>query len=580
MGVTRSRIWKQSRHMLGQITRIASLGILVGLSSAILANAFVACIVWLNDVLRISPQSRSGMEGGPGWLMLATVLVPAMGGLMVGLLHRCIREGRSHGPAEVIAAVQSRQGQLPQRTAILSGLSSLLSLGSGASVGQYGPLVHIGGAIGSFWSRRFHMDVSMGNMAIACGAAAAISTVFYAPIAGILFAQEVILRHFSLRAFAPISVASIVGYVAASTVLPQPPLFRIEVAEVLHVWEYGFFLLLGVTSAAVAVLYMSAILGMSRWAVRIPLPGACKPMVAGAVLGLAALWVPEILGIGTETLRLSIDGAYGSWQLMLILVLKLLATAWCLGMGFSGGVFTPALVVGSLFGALFGTALGLVFGDSLSALAVYTVCGMVAVTAPVIGAPLTTVVIVFEMTGNYDLTIAALASVALANLVASRLFSRSLFDRQLKERGLDLSGGRGKALLTLNTIAPLVSDRYVSLSEDIPVQDAIRAISHAHSASAYLVNADGQYRGTVQLPELMDRDPDQPARQWRLHPETSLPLDTSIWHAMECLRDFAGESVPVVDRDNRLVGTVFESDLIRTYLDILASMRREEYAAR
>lgn len=572
--------WNYTRRVLGQTLRVAGLGILIGLSGAVVANAFVAGIVWLNDTLLISPRSRM-MQTDTLLLAVATVAVPTLGGLLVGLLHRLIKEGRAHGPAEVIAAVQTRKGRLPGQPAMLSGLSSLLSLGSGASVGQYGPLVHIGGAIGSAWSRLFRMDVSMGNMAIACGAAAAISTVFYAPIAGILFAQEVILRHFSLRAFAPISVASIVGYVAANTILPQPPLFQLEVAEVLHFWEFGLFLVLGVASAGVAVLYMGAILQMGRWAGKIPVPKACKPMMAGAVLGIVALWVPEILGIGIETLRFSfIEGAYGSWELVLILVLKLLATAWCLGMGFSGGVFSPALVVGSLFGALFGTVLGLLLGGNLSDLAVYAVCGMVAVTAPVIGAPLTTVVIVFELTGNYDLTIAALASVALANLMASRLFGRSLFDRQLKQRGVDLSGGRSMALLSASSVAPLVSDRYVALPEDASVQQAISAMSRAHSADAYMVDTAGLYQGTVQLQTLIEQEPDRPARQWRVQPDISVGEDTSVWRAMQKLRRFVGEGVPVVDTDGRLVGTIFESDLIRAYLNILSDMRREEYAAR
>ena len=575
-----SMSWNQTRRVLGQTLRVAGLGIIIGLSGAVVANAFVAGVVWLNDVLLISPDSRLG-QADTLLLALVTVLVPALGGLLVGLLHRLIKEGRAHGPAEVIASVQTRQGQLPGKPAFLSGLSSLVSLGSGASVGQYGPLVHIGGAIGSAWSRLFGMNVSMGNMAVACGAAAAISTVFSAPIAGILFAQEVILRHFSLRAFAPISVASIVGYVAASTILPQPPLLELNAAEVLHFWEFGLFLLLGVASAGVAVLYMSAILQMGRWAEKIPLPSASKPMLAGAVLGLVALWVPEILGIGFETLRLSFtDGAYGIWTLLLILVLKLLATAWCLGMGFSGGVFSPALLVGSLFGALFGSVLGMLMGDNLSVIAVYAVCGMVAVTAPVIGAPLTAVVIVFEMTGNYDLTIAALASVALANLVASRLFGRSLFDRQLKQRGVDLSGGRSMALLSAHTIASLVGNRYVALPVDATVQQAIRAMSRAHSADAYLVDNGGFYQGTVQLQTLIEQAPNLPASQWRVRPDIQVQEDTSVWRAMQRLRRFVGEGVPVVNAENQLVGTVFESDLIRTYLDILSDMRREEYATR
>lgn len=567
-----------ARLRILQLGKVACLGLLVGVVGALLANLFVAGVNWLNDLLLISPRSRM-MQTDARWIVVATLAVPTLGGLIVGMLHRGIAEGRAHGPAEIIAAVQTRRGRLPARPAALSALSSLVSLGSGASVGQYGPLVHLGGSVGSVGARLLRTDVTVDNIAIACGVAAAISTVFNAPIAGIIFAHELILRHFSLRAFAPIAVASIAGYVVANAVLPQPPLFQIDPTTVLHLWEYGLFLVLGVCSALVAVGYMHSIFTVARFAKWLPLPPLFKPAVAGAVLGLTALWVPEILGIGSETLRFAfIEGAFDRWELLLILVLKLLATAWCLGMGFSGGVFSPALVIGSLFGALFGTLVGHWFGAT-SELVVYAVCGMVAVTAPVIGAPLTAVIIIFELTGNYALTIAALASVALANLVASLLVGRSFFDRQLRQRGLDLSGGRSKALLVSRTIESLTSNRYIALDRGVSVGQACAAMSEAAVAEAYLRDDEGRYRGKVRLQALVDQPADQPARRFKAVNDFVMDAHTTLWEAMQMLRHFVGESVPVVGRDHKLAGVVFESDLIRAYLDLMSEMRREEYAS-
>lgn len=565
--------------VLRRFVTIIGLGALAGVVSALIANAFVAAIGWLNDMFLISPRSRM-MAAGTTWLAVATVAVPAAGGLIGGLLHRFIPERRPHSPADLIAAVQTRQARLPLRSGLLTGLSSLVSLGSGASVGQYGPLVHIGGTVGSGLARWFRSDVTGDNIAIACGVAAAISTVFNAPIAGILFAHEVILRHFALRAFAPVAIASVLGYVTANIILPQPPLFQVDAAEVAHLWEFGWFMLLGLASAGVAVIYMHAILSMTRLATRIPVPAVLRPAIAGAGLGLTALWIPDILGIGAETLRLAfIEGAYAQWELLVVLALKILATALCLGMGFAGGVFSPALVVGSLFGALFGSVLGSILGADLSALVVYAVCGMVAVTAPVIGAPLTTVIIVFELTSSYELTIAALASVALANLVASRYFGRSLFDRQLTERGQDLSGGRSRAILEARTIADLVSDRYVAVDPKISIGKAKRAMGDASSADAYLVGPRGRYRGTVRLQNLLAGDDGEPVADFRDPDALTLAIDTTIWDAMNALRDFVGEGVAITDAEGRLVGTVFESDLIEVYLELLERMRNEEYAS-
>lgn len=566
---------------LGTLVRtsyVAGLGILIGLSAAVIANLFVAGIMWLNDSLLISPRSR--MMASSEWLLVvATVLVPASGGLAVGIIKHFINDKHFHGPPDIIANVQTRQGMPATRSGLLTALASLFSLGSGASVGQYGPLVHLGGLLGSLWSRLFRMDISTTNIAIACGVAAAISTIFHAPIAGILFAQEVILRHFSLRALAPIAVASMVGYVAANTILPQPPLLQIESAEIVHFWEFGLFLLLGMASAIIAVVYMRSILWVGQHARAMPLPPLTRPAFAGASLGVVALWFPEILGAGGETLRFAlIDEAFSQWELAILLILKILATAWCLGMGFAGGVFSPALLIGSLFGALFGSLVAVFSGATSSAVVVYAVCGMVAVTAPVIGAPMTTVIIVFEMTGHYPLTIAALSSVALASLTTSRLFGRSLFDRQLHQRGLDLSGGRSKALLTTHNLQSLITPECLQLNADTRVEQAIQAISEAQVSEAYLVNSDGRYAGTVHLHALVSAASEDEARRYCQPDDLYLYIDTPLWESMQALQDFIGERVPVIDRQGQLIGAVVESDVIRAYLNILAEMRREEYA--
>ncbi|WP_258870796.1 MULTISPECIES: chloride channel protein [unclassified Wenzhouxiangella] len=564
--------------VLRRVSLVVLLGALAGMVSAILANGFVAAIGWLNDLLLISPRSRMMEEDA--WLVtLAIIIVPTAGGLVGGILHRFIPDRRPHSPADLIAAVQTRKGRLPLRTGLLTGLSSLVSLGSGASVGQYGPLVHVGGSVGSGLARLFRAGVTSDNIAIACGVAAAISTVFHAPIAGILFAHEVVLRHFALRAFAPVAVASVLGHVTAQLIWPQPPLFQVAEAEVAHLWEFGLFVVLGMASAGVAVAYMSALLRMARIAGSMKVPSMLRPALAGLGLGLTALWVPDILGMGSETLRLAfIEGAFTQWELLLVMVLKLLATAWCLGMGFAGGVFSPALVIGSLFGALFGSVIGSLLGLDLSALVVYAVCGMVAVTAPVIGAPLTTVIIVFEMTASYPLTIAALASVALANLVASRYFGRSLFDRQLTERGHDLSGGRSRAILRTHTLGELLSDDYVTVSPDARAGEAREAIVNAGSAEAYLVDARSHYVGTVHLHELVAAGDDEPAQRWCDSNALCMREDETVWDAMNAMRHFVGEGVAVLDKDGRLVGTVFESDLINAYLELLERMRKEEHA--
>ena len=554
------------------------LGAAIGGVAALAAAGFVRGVLALNSLLLISPRSRI-MVADPVLLTLATVAVPTLGGLVVGLLHRRLPEGRPHTPADVIAAVQTRRGRLPAREGGVSALTALLSLGAGASVGQYGPLVHVGATLGSLGARLLRLGRSEDNITIACGVAAAISTAFNAPLAGIVFAHEVVLRHYALRAFAPTAAAALVGHVIATQVLAQGALFHVADTAVPRAWEFALFLGIGGLGALLAGAYMHAILTMGRLAGRLPLRPEWRPALAGALLGLAALWVPDILGIGQEALRFAtIAGAFGGGELLLVLLLKVAATALCLGLGFSGGVFSPALVIGTLFGALCATLLANLTGGVPETFVFYAVCGMVAVTAPVIGAPLTSLLIVFELTGNYALTTAALASVTLASPLAAQLFGRSLFDIQLHRRGLDLSAGRGRALLMERRAADLLSDDCVTLAPEVPLEAAIAALARGHHGEAHLVDGAGRYHGCVALAELealRQAGDTHTAADGVDADRPTLSPATTLWEAMTRLQEVSGEALAVVD-DDRFLGVVYEARIARAYLEQSDTLRREE----
>ena len=569
-----------------RIASIAVLGLVVGVLTSLAAIAFVELVLLLNEWLLISPRSRF-MVDDTRLLLLATVCVPALGGLVVGLLHRFIPERRSHGPPDIIRSVQTMDGRIPTRSGFLSALASVVSLGAGASVGQYGPLAHLGATLGSLVARISRGGRWMATVGVGCGVAAAISTAFNAPIAGIVFAHEVILRHYSLRAFAPITVAATMGYVVANVVFERPPLFRVEAISVGFAPEVLGFIVIGAAGAFVAVLYMRAILWSGRIAGKLPVADHFKPMLAGAVLGLVAIWLPDILGIGKETLRFAvIDHAFSPGELAFLLAAKILATALCIGFGFAGGVFSPALLVGILFGALAGNGAELVLGELRSDIAIYAICGMVAVTSAVIGAPLTTILIVFELTRNYDLATAAMVSVVFSNLVAYRIFGRSLFDVQLRMRGFDLSAGRETVILDHRLIESYVTRDYTALAPDMPLREAQSRLVAARSHEGYVVDAGGVYVGTVKLETLVNREETD-----GLGPETAvarlaerealiLTPKTSIRAAMEQMGDFVGESIPVLEEGNggRMLGVVFEASIVKAYLDTMNDIRREENA--
>ncbi|MDX1608964.1 MAG: chloride channel protein [Halofilum sp. (in: g-proteobacteria)] len=579
--VTAGRLWSVVRGAAAVI----ALGLGVGTLAALAADAFVYGILWLNDWLWISPRSRM-MAGDWAWLAAATVAVPAAGGLLVGLLTRYLVPDREpQGPADVIEAAQRGHGRVPPKGGLATAAAALVSLGSGASVGQYGPLVHLGATIGSLFGRFSRgAPETLSCIGIGCGVAAAIATAFNAPIAGILFAHEVVLRHYSLRAFAPITVASTMGYVIATVVLEREPLFRVEDAITVAAWEYLPFIGIGVGGALVAIAFMRSVIAAESAAARVPVPEVVKPAMAGAVLGMVALWLPDVLGIGKEVLRFSIiPGAFGSAELALLLVAKLAMTALCLGFGFVGGVFSPALVIGALFGALVASLLGPVLPEVGNLVAVFAICGMAAVTSSVIGAPISTILIVFELTRNYDLTTAVMISVVFANLVSYRLYGRSMFDKVLQARDVDLSLGRDQLVLDRMPIAPYVSEDYVVARRGERCEELRDRLLEADAGEAQLVAPNGDYLGTITLGRLlrkMERDGQRTVDRIAVYDRAALRENASIRKALTRAERNIGALVPVLAREGRrLVGVVDQSTLVRAYRETLHSIRSEEHAA-
>lgn len=564
-----------------RIAVMSFVGLGVGGLASLASLAFIDALFWLNNLLLVSAYSRIQYEAQPELLSAATVLVPTIGGLIVGqIVVRFVAERRGLGPPDAILAVQTRDPPPSLKSGAASTLAALVSLGCGASVGQYGPLVYLGTLVGSL-AQRLQLGVrDLQSVAIACGVAAAISTAFNAPIAGLVFAHEVILRHYSLRAFAPVTVAAATGYVIANVILERPALFLVEFAGVQHGHEFVLFAVEGVLAAYLAAGFM-ALIGLSgRMAQRSRVPASLRPALAGLLLGLVALQIPEVLGIGKETLRFAtIEGAFESSELAVLVAAKLAVTALCVGFGFVGGVFSPALLIGVLFGALFGMVWPEVVPLAHSGIVPYAICGMMALTSPVIGAPLTTILIVFELTRNYDLTIAAMVAVVFSNLVAYRMFGRSLFDVQLAARGFDLSLGRDKAILGVRRVAANVSPDYIAMRADETI-GALRArLNAAGRSEAVVLDTDGLFQGHIRLQDVLDA-PDA-ASLGALARTDDLVFDeaTTIWEAMERIRDFVGEAVPLVDRNGRLVGVVPEGAVIEGYMEAVHDLRREENAA-
>ncbi len=568
-------------RILPAIGSTSLLGLATGVAAALVTLAFTRGMFWANDVLLLSLEARAGAVD-PRLLYAATIGVPALGGLMVGLMVSRLPGQRPEGPADAIESVHARRGWMDWRPGLGTGAASFTALATGASVGLYGPLSHVGAVLGSVLARLRLFGRGVGGVGVGCGVAAAISTIFAAPIAGLIFAHEVVLRHYSLRAFAPVTLASVVAYVTGEVLVEEEPLLPIPDAPSIHPLEFVLFALTGVAAALLAIAFMRGMRLVQRASARVRAPLPAKTLAAGAAVGLIALWTPHVLGVGLDTLRLTLTDTFTATEAGSILAAKLLATVLCLGVGFAGGVFTPSLIIGALLGALVGSGAEGVMGGYYSSVQVYAICGMGAVASAVIGAPLTTIVIVLELTRNYELAIAVMVSVVFSNLVSYRVFGRSFFDAQLIDRGFDLSLGREKPVLQRRPIAPYVTRDFVALAPGVTLREAHARLMRSGRNAAHVLDEEGRYVGTIALARLAGSDADASTPVGRLAtPETVvLSEDASVWEAMQRLEDFLGESVPVTEGSGsgRLVGVIFEASVLRAYMDVVGEIRREEHA--
>ncbi|HSM41427.1 MAG TPA: chloride channel protein, partial [Afifellaceae bacterium] len=373
---------------------------------------------------------------------LIVFLAPVAGGVVVGIIvHRFIPEGRPFAVADVIEARALGGRSLSLRKGLWSGAVHFLSLGAGASAGREGPVVHLGATLSEALCRQMKLTGSPERTLIACGVASAVSASFNAPIAGVLFAHEVILGHYAMSAFVPIVISSVSGGIVSRLWFGEVAAFNIPDYSITSYLEIPAFALLGVTCALVAIIFQFSLIGTDYVARGISMPVWARPIIGGVIVGAIAVFFPDILGVGYETTDAALKASLPIGLMLALLVAKTAATAITLASRFGGGIFSPSLYLGAMAGGAFGLIAASVFPDMASSEGLYAIIGMGAVAASVLGAPISTTVIVFELTGGYALTIALLFTVSIAVGITQAVSGRSYFHWQLESRGLFVAEG-------------------------------------------------------------------------------------------------------------------------------------------
>jgi len=431
------------------------------------------------------------------------LLAPVAGGLVIGLaIHVLMPRQRTEGVAEVIEAVALRDGRMDVRRALVNAAINAASLGFGSSVGREGPVVHLGAALASFFSQRLSLSPAVLRTLVGCGVASAVAASFNAPIAGVIFALEVVVGHYAMHAFAPIVVAGVAGTIVSRVHLGDFPAFVIPDMAIMSFWEFPAFALLGICAAAVAIIFMRGAFLISNLRERLGAPVWLQPAIAGLAVGAVATQLPEILGVGYDGTDAALKGQYALSVLLLLLVAKIGVTSICIAFRFGTGVFSPALFIGAMTGGAFGHLAAAGFPDLASDPGLYAIVGMGAVAAAVLGAPISTILIVFELTGDYEVTIAVMIAAALASMLSSSLYSPSFFLAQLKRRGLSLEEGKASHLLKSTGVRAVMTSDFATVSEATPLAK-LRDYLIAQGGGKILVTDEaGVLKGEVALGDL------------------------------------------------------------------------------
>jgi len=507
-------------------------------------------------------------------LNLIPLIVCVPSSILVGLLMYYLKLPRWFGPADTIYAAHHKAGILNLKGGFGSTLASFISISGGASVGIYGPLVHFGATVSSFIRRQKYIPKIPHDIIIGSGVAAAISAGFGAPLAGIIFAHETVLRHFSMKAVAALAIASMVANYSATEIgIVNPPLLLtaipFEMSDILT-----SLALIGPLAAFVSIIFMKSMIILGSIPSKFKILSWQAPIIAGFACGLCGMIFSEILGLGTETLISVITNEQNTVYLFALLVGKLVLTSICIGFGFFGGTFSPALFLGGVLGAIvYQLPMTSVNPDLLSVLAV---SGMAAVSSSVIGAPITAIILVLELTGSYEYAIAATLPIVICSFITSRTFGNSLFDKQLTLRGVAITKGREQILLNEVKIENYVNKKFTKFTSKTSIEKAFKLLTKEKTTEGYIVSKENIYIGKISLLNLVNKNHSNIVDYAEIKPLIIDP-NSSLIFVIKKLSKFVGESIPIVNKKtSEMIGIISENDVLKAYLDISEEINQIE----
>ncbi len=503
-----------------------------------------------------------------------TLLVPMGGAFIVGLIiYYFAREAKGHGVPEVMEAISLRNGVIRPRVVAGKVVASALTIASGGSVGREGPIIQIGSAIGSVLGQLFKLSRRRMQTLVGCGAAAGIAAAFNAPIAGAMFSVEILLGDFAISQFSPIVISSVTATVVSQMKYGNFPAFNVPKYELVHFIELIPYAILGLIAGAVGILFIKVLHFFEDKFDNVKIPDFYKTAFGGLLLGAIGLVFPQVFGVGYNAMDLALYGKMEVWLLLALIFVKVLASSLTLGSGSSGGIFAPSLFMGAMTGGFFGNILHSLFPNHTANPGAYSLVAMSAVVAATTHAPITAILIIFEMTSDYKI-ILPLMIATIISLVVTRKQKGSIYTEKLMRKGISIDGGRELNILKSMKVKDVMRDSIEILSPRTSMKDMIETFINSPHAYFYITNDAGEITDKISQVELSAIAPDyENLKDFVVAHDIATPnhfVVTDEDNLDEVMREFGKENIgeiPVVSSQDptKVLGTVWRLDVITAY---------------
>ncbi len=551
-------------------TETTVLAVLVGIFGGFGAIFFKKLISYGQFFFWHTPNMRpDSLSAVPWWLKLT---VPVIGGLVVGpLVYFFAREAKGHGVPEVIEAVVEKNSVIRPAVVMIKTLASAISISSGGSVGREGPIVQIGAAIASNIGRVFRLKPVQMKTIVGCGVAAGISATFNAPIAGTIFALELIVSDFGLTSFTPIIVSAVTSTAIVRHFQGNVIEFILPTFELVSLWEFFIYLLLGLMAGVVGYSFSRFLYIVEDFFNSIKLPEWFKPSLGGLIIGCIALGFPHIMGVGYDTIHELFDGKITISIMLFLIFLKIFATSVTIGSGGSGGIFAPSLFIGAMLGGAFGTVINMIFPEMTGAAGAYALVGMAAVNSACTLAPLSAIIILIELTNNYGIILPLMFTVVIASFVSRKFSRESIYTRKLARKGIYVHMGEDLNILRAIGVKDIVHHDESVIKENSSMEELMNLALNKHRNVIFVVDNQGKYQGVITLQNLKHElsNPEKLMKDKTIQDfmdfSPSLTENQMLDTAITLFGETGFDRLPVLDDKGILKGSVLIGDLIQQY---------------